>query len=175
MHVPLTEAQSLKSTVSLFGSRGPKWHAHPLPITLRPELHNWDLENRVRRQVLPYGCGARETSWPYRTSQIRNFRKLCMLQGGFKSLGPDWCWNLEMWGWLGVDWAHNACVHHFMVKWHLSPEAGGTLLLSKGIEGPYIIRDQQEWPGVQGIVVPSLSSLEKAKLVGYTSPWLHDP
>ena len=35
--------------------------------------------------------------------------------------------------------------------------AGGRLLLSKGIEGPNIIRDQQEWPGVEGIVFPSLS------------------
>lgn len=52
-------------------------------------------------------------------------RKFYMLQGGFKSLAPDWCWNLEIWGWLGVDWAHNACAHRFMVKWHFSPEAGG--------------------------------------------------
>ena len=62
MHVPLTEAQNLKSMVSLFGSGGPNCHAHPLPIILRPELHNWDLENQVRRQVLPYACGTRETS-----------------------------------------------------------------------------------------------------------------
>ena len=34
---------------------------------------------------------------------------------------------------------------------------GWRLLLSKGIEGPNIIRDQQEWPGVEGIVFPSLS------------------
>ena len=53
------------------------------------------------------------------------FRKLYMLHGGFQSLGPDWCWNLEIWGWLWVDWAHKACAHHFMDKWHSSPEAGG--------------------------------------------------
>lgn len=46
------------------------------------------------------------------------------------------------------------------------PRLGGTLHLSKGIEGPYIIRDQQEWPGVEGTVVPSLSFPGEGKTGG---------
>lgn len=86
----------------------------------------------------------------------KEFQKIVYVTGWFQIPGTRLMLKSRVVGLIRSGLGSQCLCASFYGQMTFVTRGWGSLLLSKGIEGSYIIRDQQEWPGVQGIVVPFL-------------------